>query len=65
MIKEPIDLKMIAQKIQGGIYKTLDDIEKDFNIMVKNAKTFNEPKSLIFKVCCFYTILANFEKISL
>ena len=51
VIKEPTDLKMIAQKIQGGVYKTLDDIEKDFNTMVKNAKTFNEPKSLIFKVC--------------
>ena len=50
VIKEPVDLKMIAQKIQNCMYKTLDDIEKDFNLMVKNAKTFNEPKSLIFKV---------------
>ena len=50
MIKEPVDLKMIAQKIQTLLYRTLDDIEKDFNTMVKNAKTFNEPKSLIFKV---------------
>ena len=60
MIKEPIDLKMIAQKIQGGAYKTLDDIDKDFNLMVKNAKTFNEPKSLIFKVCCFGFTLTLF-----
>ena len=50
VIKEPVDLKMIAQKIQTLLYRTLDDIEKDFNTMVKNAKTFNEPKSLIFKV---------------
>ena len=48
MIKEPVDLKMIAQKIQTLLYRTLDDIEKDFNTMVKNAKTFNEPKSLIY-----------------
>ena len=41
---------MIAQKIQNCMYKSLDDIERDFNLMVKNAKTFNEPKSLIFKV---------------
>ena len=48
VIKEPVDLKMIAQKIQTLLYRTLDDIEKDFNTMVKNAKTFNEPKSLIY-----------------
>ena len=48
VIKEPVVLKMIAQKIQTLLYRTLDDIEKDFNTMVKNVKTFNEPKSLIY-----------------
>ena len=50
MIKEPIDLKMIARKIQENEFKLLDDMDKDVNLMVTNAKTFNEPKSLIYKV---------------
>ncbi|KAK3103095.1 hypothetical protein FSP39_016403 [Pinctada imbricata] len=49
IIKNPIDMKMIGQRIQDGVYRTLDDIERDFNLMVKNAKTFNEPKSQIYK----------------
>uniref|UniRef100_A0A0B7AIS6 Protein polybromo-1 n=1 Tax=Arion vulgaris TaxID=1028688 RepID=A0A0B7AIS6_9EUPU len=49
VIKNPIDLKMIATKIQSSKYKNLDDLEKDLLLMVKNAKTFNEPKSLIYR----------------
>ncbi|XP_060077501.1 protein polybromo-1-like isoform X5 [Ylistrum balloti] len=49
IIKQPIDMKIIGQRLQAGAYTTLDDLEKDFLLMVKNAKTFNEPKSLIYK----------------
>ncbi|XP_033746616.1 protein polybromo-1-like isoform X8 [Pecten maximus] len=49
IIKQPIDMKIIGQRLQAGAYTTLDDLEKDFLLMAKNAKTFNEPKSLIYK----------------
>lgn len=50
IIKNPIDMKMIAQKIQGNMYNSLGEVERDFLLMVKNARTFNEPKSVIYKV---------------
>merc|ERR1719187_924859 len=40
---------MIAQKIQSQVYKSLNDLEADLLLMVKNAKSFNEPGSLIYK----------------
>ncbi|XP_049880509.1 protein polybromo-1 isoform X2 [Pectinophora gossypiella] len=46
---QPIDLKTIAQKIQGGEYSTLADLEKDLLLMVRNACHFNEPGSQIYK----------------
>ncbi|XP_035825265.1 protein polybromo-1 isoform X1 [Aplysia californica] len=49
VIKNPIDLKMIATKIQESKYTSLDDLERDLLLMVKNAKAFNEPKSLIYR----------------
>ncbi|CAL1527080.1 unnamed protein product [Lymnaea stagnalis] len=49
VIKQPIDLKKIATKIQELKYTSLDALEKDLLLMVKNAKTFNEPKSLIYR----------------
>ncbi|XP_046573937.1 protein polybromo-1-like isoform X7 [Haliotis rubra] len=49
IIKEPVDLKMIAQKIQEGQYKYRRQMERDLMVMIKNAKTFNEPKSQIYK----------------
>uniref|UniRef100_A0A914WAV1 Protein polybromo-1 n=1 Tax=Plectus sambesii TaxID=2011161 RepID=A0A914WAV1_9BILA len=48
-IKEPIDLKTIAQKIRENQYRTLNDIERDLCILCKNAKIFNEPSAVIHK----------------
>ncbi|XP_076040518.1 protein polybromo isoform X4 [Oratosquilla oratoria] len=49
VIETPIDLKLIAQRIQAKNYSSLDDIEKDFNLVFNNACQFNEPGSRIFK----------------
>uniref|UniRef100_A0A3B5AYE7 Protein polybromo-1 n=1 Tax=Stegastes partitus TaxID=144197 RepID=A0A3B5AYE7_9TELE len=49
IIKEPIDLRTIAQRIQIGFYKTVSAMAKDIDLMAKNAKTYNEPGSQVFK----------------
>ncbi|XP_053233540.1 protein polybromo-1 isoform X8 [Podarcis raffonei] len=49
IIKEPIDLKTIAQRIQNGSYKSIHAMAKDIDLLVKNAKTYNEPGSQVFK----------------
>uniref|UniRef100_A0AAR2LVD8 Protein polybromo-1 n=1 Tax=Pygocentrus nattereri TaxID=42514 RepID=A0AAR2LVD8_PYGNA len=49
IIKEPIDLKAIAQRIQIGYYKSVNHMAKDIDLLVKNAKTYNEPGSQVFK----------------
>ncbi|XP_065097828.1 protein polybromo-1 isoform X3 [Paramisgurnus dabryanus] len=49
IIKEPIDLKTIAQRIQMGFYKSVNHMAKDIELLAKNAKTYNEPGSQVFK----------------
>ncbi|XP_065079040.1 protein polybromo-1 isoform X3 [Ochlerotatus camptorhynchus] len=49
VIDHPIDLKCIAVKIQTNAYSILNDMEKDLLQMIKNACTFNEPGSQIYK----------------
>ncbi|XP_057702350.1 protein polybromo-1-like isoform X1 [Corythoichthys intestinalis] len=49
IIKEPIDLKLVAQKIQMGHYRSVNAMAKDIDLLVKNAKTYNEPGSQVFK----------------
>lgn len=49
VIDHPIDLRFVANKIQTNAYPTLNDMEKDILQMVKNAQTFNEPGSQIYK----------------
>lgn len=50
MIKNPIDLRTIALNIQGGSYASLDEMVRDLNLLVHNAKAFNEPGSIIYRV---------------
>jgi protein polybromo-1 len=45
----PIDLKMIATKLQQGEYTSFADMEKDLLLMTRNACAFNEPGSQIYK----------------
>ncbi|XP_046839607.1 protein polybromo-1-like isoform X2 [Xenia sp. Carnegie-2017] len=49
VIKEPIDLKMIYSNIKNNRYTSLDDLEKDLNLLAKNAHAFNEPGSQVYK----------------
>ncbi|XP_069592933.1 protein polybromo-1 isoform X6 [Ranitomeya imitator] len=49
IIKDPIDLKTISQRIQSGHYKNVNAIAKDIDLLAKNAKTYNEPGSQVFK----------------
>ncbi|KAK3750182.1 hypothetical protein QZH41_015411 [Actinostola sp. cb2023] len=49
VIKEPIDLKTICMRVRSHYYSLVEDLEKDLQIMVKNAHTFNEPGSQVYK----------------
>ncbi|XP_036370689.1 protein polybromo-1 [Octopus sinensis] len=49
IIKDPIDLKLIAQRIQEDYYTSVTSLEKDLLLMIKNAKTFNEPRSQVYR----------------
>lgn len=50
VIQNPMDLKTIASKIQNNAYTGLDEMFADLNLMISNAKHFNEPGSQIYKV---------------
>lgn len=51
MIRKPIDLHRIHQKILSGNYDCLESILLDVTLMFDNAMMFNEPDSVLFKVC--------------
>ncbi|XP_043236297.1 protein polybromo-1-like isoform X4 [Amphibalanus amphitrite] len=49
VIKQPMDLKMVAQRIQASEYSSLSELEADLQLVFRNACTFNEPGSQIYK----------------
>lgn len=49
VIEQPIDLKLIARKLQVKKYHHIIEMERDLLLMCKNACLFNEPGSQIHK----------------
>ncbi|CAD6994057.1 unnamed protein product [Ceratitis capitata] len=49
IIKEPIDMERIAQKLKQGSYESVDELGADFLLMLENACKYNEPDSQIYK----------------
>ena len=50
MIKSPIHLERISQKLKTGTYNTLDEMMADLVLMFDNACKYNEPDSQVYKV---------------
>ena len=51
MVKYPIDLNTIHQRIQSNKYARLDNLLYDLRLLCQNAEMYNEPGSLIRKDC--------------
>ena len=50
IIKKPMDMATIHQRVVASKYQTLEDMVADFVLMFDNACKYNEPDSLIYKV---------------
>ncbi|KAG9290591.1 hypothetical protein G9A89_020961 [Geosiphon pyriformis] len=48
LIKEPISLATIQQKVEKREYKTIEQFKDDFDTMFINAKKYNLPGSLVY-----------------
>lgn len=49
LIKKPVDIQKIRQRIRNEKYRSLDDLEKDINLMCQNTQKYNIEGSLIFE----------------
>ncbi|KAG4070329.1 hypothetical protein HA402_006471 [Bradysia odoriphaga] len=49
IIKKPVDIKKIIQRIEDGRYSDFTDLEKDFVQLCQNAQIYNEEASLIYE----------------
>ncbi|XP_034113780.1 protein polybromo-1 [Drosophila albomicans] len=49
IIKDPMDMERIAQKLKQGAYESVDELAADFLLMLENACKYNEPDSQIYK----------------
>lgn len=47
IIKKPIDITKIVNRIEDGKYMDFADLERDFMLLCQNAQIYNEEASLI------------------
>ena len=48
-IRIPMDISKMNEKLESFAYLTLDDLEKDFTLMVDNCLSYNERDTLFFR----------------
>lgn len=48
LIQNPIALDKVESNIENGVYTSLSEIKEDFDLMLSNAKTYNEPGSFLY-----------------
>lgn len=48
MIKKPICLSLIQDRLRDGVYKGKDDFASDMNLLLNNCFTFNPPDSDVY-----------------
>lgn len=49
IIKSPICLKDIIKKLKHNLYSRLKDLETDLKLLSKNARLYNDEKSLVYR----------------
>merc|ERR1712123_71647 len=49
VIRKPVDIAKIVQRIDDDKYEDMDALERDFMILCKNTQRYNEDGSLIFE----------------
>ncbi|KAL2017226.1 hypothetical protein VTK56DRAFT_2385 [Thermocarpiscus australiensis] len=49
VIKKPMDLQTMANKMDAGEYTTAKEFEKDFDLIIKNCRTFNGEDHVVYK----------------
>jgi transcription initiation factor TFIID subunit 2 len=47
VIKKPMDLSTVQQKLQSGRYRNRDAFRTDVLLMISNAKQYNAPGSVV------------------
>lgn len=49
VIKNPIDLGTMRDKLKSGLYETIDDLESDFSLMIRNCLLYNDKDTIFYK----------------
>ena len=49
-IKKPMDFSTMGTKLEDLSYKTIDEFEADFNLMVENCLSYNERDTIFFRM---------------
>lgn len=67
VIKKPIDLEKIGQKVRTSQYDNMEELLVDMVLMFDNACRYNEPDSQIYKVfpCICFTLVTEINDVFL
>lgn len=48
-VKQPMDFFTVREKMESHQYKTIDEFETDFNLIVENCMTYNAKDTVFYR----------------
>ncbi|KAG7303468.1 hypothetical protein JYU34_011987 [Plutella xylostella] len=49
IVKSPMDLSTMAARLERGEYRSVDDVEADFRLMIDNCLAYNDASTVFYK----------------
>ncbi len=49
IVKEPMDFTAMRKKIDGFVYKNMEELEKDFDLMIDNCMKYNGKDTVFYR----------------
>lgn len=49
VVSEPMDLSTMRRKLETGAYYTLDDMQSDFDLMIRNCLAYNNKETVFYR----------------
>lgn len=49
VVTQPMDLSTMRRKLESGVYYTLDDMQADFDLMIRNCLAYNNKDTVFYR----------------
>lgn len=59
VVRRPMDLNTIEEKLDSGSYKTVNQLKRDFQLIISNCRQYNGSDNGLYKLFSFFMFMTK------